>query len=232
MRVLPARRLASTTLCAALLVGLAGPAAVAADLTGDRDHAFSRALDAARPAVPGDLRERVRSLDDQDATLAPVVELLDQSLEQGRMTLAQAQQLGDAAKAALAQLGAANPALMAMPSPLPATPSESDVPSLPAAPGLPEASAMPAAPAATPAAAPAAAQLAKSGPANRDAVSDLLAQVTNTVNSLLSTLTSTLNGALSTVTGLVGQVLDLLGGVLGGAGLPSAPAAPAVPSAG
>ncbi|MFF4038987.1 hypothetical protein [Streptomyces sp. NPDC001816] len=62
MRVLPVRRLASTTLCAALLVGIAGPAAVAADSARERTHAGSHS------AVPGAdaLLSQVRSLRNVD----------------------------------------------------------------------------------------------------------------------------------------------------------------------
>ncbi|MET8246325.1 hypothetical protein ABZV31_19020 [Streptomyces sp. NPDC005202] len=48
MRGLPARRIASTTLCAPLLVGITGPVAMAADSARERGHAA-----ASHAPVPG-----------------------------------------------------------------------------------------------------------------------------------------------------------------------------------
>jgi hypothetical protein len=94
MRVLSARRLASSALCAALLVGIAGPAATAAGPARERGHAAS----------PGAPRAQVRKLDAAGGGLTPVADLLNAALKAdgGRLPAAEAKKLGDAAKRALA----------------------------------------------------------------------------------------------------------------------------------
>lgn len=101
MRVLPARRLASSALCAALLVGIAGPAATAADLGRERGHAASPD---ARPPTAGTLRDQVRKPDAAGDALTPVADLLNTALrtDGGRPPAAEVRKLGDAAKRALA----------------------------------------------------------------------------------------------------------------------------------
>ncbi|MFD0393526.1 hypothetical protein ACFQ3Z_17755 [Streptomyces nogalater] len=81
MRDLPVRRLASTVLCASVLVGVTGPAAVAADMA--REHGRT----ATQVSVPAAQKERLlaraRALGSVNPALDPVVELLHQSLEKG-----------------------------------------------------------------------------------------------------------------------------------------------------
>ncbi|MDN0196922.1 hypothetical protein [Streptomyces sp. S.PNR 29] len=98
MRALPARRIASSALCAALLVGITGPAAMAADSARERGHAASPD---ARRAGADALLGQVRTI--YGGELAPVADLLNAVLkaDNGRLTAAEARRLGDAAKAAL-----------------------------------------------------------------------------------------------------------------------------------
>ncbi|MFJ3302468.1 hypothetical protein ACIPSA_05000 [Streptomyces sp. NPDC086549] len=105
MRGLPARRIASTALCASLLVGIAGPAAIAADSAGERHHAASRA------PVPGadDALAQLNALGDLGSVLAPVVDLLGKALQDGRLTPEEAQKIADAVKTAIAKITAAVP---------------------------------------------------------------------------------------------------------------------------
>lgn len=108
MRGLSARRIASTALCATLLVGIAGPAAVAADSAPERTHAVSRA------PVPGAdaLLAQVKSLGDLGGVLAPVAALLNSVLkaDNGQLSADEAQKLVTAVKDAIANITAAAPA--------------------------------------------------------------------------------------------------------------------------
>ncbi|MFG3205382.1 hypothetical protein [Streptomyces sp. NPDC048192] len=141
---LPARRLASSALCAALLAGITGPAALAADSAGEPDRAASRS------PVPGadKLLAQVRALDNTGSVLQPVVDLLKESLTKGRLPADQARALADAAHAAVARAAAqAQPAGPATPT-APAAPTPAATPSAPAAPTAAEpAAATPTAPA-------------------------------------------------------------------------------------
>ncbi|MFJ9668224.1 hypothetical protein ACIRPP_27025 [Streptomyces sp. NPDC101219] len=115
---LPARRIATTALSAALVLGVTGPAAVAADgdATRDRTHVSSQA-----PVPEADvLLEQVGSVAGLSGVLTPVTQLLDAVLESdnGRLTDAQATELSTAVKDAIAQATAALPAT----SPSPTTP--------------------------------------------------------------------------------------------------------------
>lgn len=105
MRALPARRIASSTLCAALLVGVTGPAAMAADPARERSHATSP--DA--PALRADtLLAQVRKLDAFGKDIVPVTDLLTAVLkaDHGRLPAAEARRLGEPAKRALAKVAA------------------------------------------------------------------------------------------------------------------------------
>ncbi|MFJ5639099.1 hypothetical protein [Streptomyces sp. NPDC093223] len=227
MRALPARRLASTALCALLLAGITGPAAVAAGPAHRRGDAKSEA------PVPGAdaLLAQAKSLGGLGAVLKPVTDLLDTVLaaDNGQLTPDQATQLGDAVKAAIAQVAAAAPA----------APPAAAVPSAPA---LPSTSALPSAPA-VPAAfpAPAAAQAKGLGgtPAAKDLTGDALKALQSAVDALLKAATSgdpaqVPPAATAVVTGLVNLLAAvLLGGGLPAPdlpGLPSLPAAPSLPS--
>ncbi|MGC0377216.1 hypothetical protein [Streptomyces sp. SAI-229] len=95
MRALPARRIALGALCAALLAGLTGPAAMAADTTAEHDRAASSAA----------LLAQVRTVDGDEGGLAPVVDLLKAVLGKGdgQASSAEVGRLGDAARKALAK---------------------------------------------------------------------------------------------------------------------------------
>lgn len=96
MRALPARRIALGALCAALLAGVTGPAAMAADT---------------RP-TPTEPFAQVRTVDAREHGLTPVVDLLNAVIEadDGRLPAEEARRLGDAARAALAEPAADDPA--------------------------------------------------------------------------------------------------------------------------
>ncbi|MET8807390.1 hypothetical protein [Streptomyces sp. NPDC004546] len=136
MRGLPARRIASTTLCAAVLVGITGPAAVAVDSAHERAHAPSRA------PVPGveKLLAQVKALRSTGSVLNPALDLLEQSLTKGKLPPDQAKRLGDAAKKAVAK-AASDPT-----SPVPTAPTAPATPTLPATPSLPATPTLPPAP--------------------------------------------------------------------------------------
>ncbi|MER6422310.1 hypothetical protein [Streptomyces sp. NPDC001137] len=101
MRALPARRIASVALSAALLVGIAAPAAVAA----------GSARESARAAllgpVPGadELIPQIKKLGDIGGVLTPVARLLNAVLKAdgGQLSVVDAQKLGDAVKDAIAK---------------------------------------------------------------------------------------------------------------------------------
>ncbi|CAL9566643.1 hypothetical protein [Streptomyces sp. enrichment culture] len=128
MRVLPARRLASTVLCAAVLAGITGPVALAADAAGEHGRTASRA------SVPAAEKERllaqVRSLGRTHPELGPVADLLSRSLEAGRLPADEARRLGEAAKEAVVRAAAARPdrSADAAAAAKPATPASPDAP--------------------------------------------------------------------------------------------------------
>ncbi|MFK4146356.1 hypothetical protein [Streptomyces sp. NPDC004065] len=107
MPALPARRIASGAACAALLVGITGPAAAAAAAgpAAARTHA-------ARPdtRLPGAdaLLAKVRELGAHRKEVTPVTRLLTAVLEadRGHLPAAEARKLGDDAKRALSRLPA------------------------------------------------------------------------------------------------------------------------------
>ncbi|MFF4654915.1 hypothetical protein [Streptomyces sp. NPDC001381] len=121
MRCLPARRIASTVLCSGLLLGLAAPAAVAADAARERTATTHRA------PVPGAdaLRAQVRGMGEMGTVFTPVADLLDTVLraENSRLTAEQATRLGAAVESAVARHAGASAG--AAPS-LPAGPAKGD----------------------------------------------------------------------------------------------------------
>ncbi|MGW5324901.1 hypothetical protein [Streptomyces sp. NPDC004014] len=130
MRALPPSRLASAALCAALLVGIAGSAAVATDLAGERTRT------ARHPAVPGAdaLLARIKALSDTGSVPAPAAELLERSLREGRLTPGEAHRLGEAAKRAVTEAATGAPAAATAPAAAaPAKPLAAMTPTPPAA---------------------------------------------------------------------------------------------------
>ncbi|MGW2567097.1 hypothetical protein [Streptomyces sp. NPDC001537] len=101
MRALPARRIASVALSAALLVGIAAPAAVAAG------SARERARTSSLGPVPGadELIPQIKKLGDIGGVLTPVARLLSAVLKAdgGQLSVVEAQKLGDAVKDAIAK---------------------------------------------------------------------------------------------------------------------------------
>ncbi|MFB7495143.1 hypothetical protein ACFC09_10620 [Streptomyces sp. NPDC056161] len=203
---LPARRIASTALCATLLAGITGPAAVAADSSRERTHAASRA------PVPGadTVLAQTKSLANLGAVLTPATDLLNQALQNGQLTPDQAQKLVDAVKAAIAQVSAAAPA----------------APSLPVSPSLTKHGA---------AGEEGAAGEDGKAPKAKDLQGDALAALQKAVDALLAAVTSgdvskVLPAAAAVVTGLVNFVAaTVLGGGLPAPDLPGLPALPSLP---
>ncbi|MET8830171.1 hypothetical protein ABZX40_32260 [Streptomyces sp. NPDC004610] len=119
MRGLPKRRIASTALCAALVLGAAAPAVAA-------EHASpgERAGTAAEAPVPGAdaLLAQTRSLSDITGVLTPVTELLGTALnaDNGQLTPDQATRLAEVAASAIAEAGSTSPAAT-LPAPAPAS---------------------------------------------------------------------------------------------------------------
>lgn len=101
MPALSARHIASSALCAALLVGITGPAAVAADSARETSPAASADAQPVRADV---LLAKVRTMNGGE--LAPVADLLDAVLkaDNGRLSPDETRTLGDAAKRALADV--------------------------------------------------------------------------------------------------------------------------------
>ncbi len=105
---LPARRIATTALTAGLLIGLSGPAVMAADgeSVRERTHAASRA------PLPDaeELQSQVGSLAGLGGVLTPVTDLLNAVLkaDNGRLPAEEADELAAAVKEALAEADAAD----------------------------------------------------------------------------------------------------------------------------
>ncbi|MEU8588060.1 hypothetical protein AB0C59_13845 [Streptomyces sp. NPDC048664] len=100
MRDLPVRRLASSALCAVLVLGTAGSAAVAAD-TSPRGRTE---VTAPVGSVDG-LRARIRDLADAGGVVPPVADLLNAVLKahDGRLPADRAAKLGKAVRDAIAK---------------------------------------------------------------------------------------------------------------------------------
>ncbi|MFD5283644.1 hypothetical protein [Streptomyces rubrogriseus] len=105
---LPARRIATSALCAGLLIGISGPAVMAADgdSVRERTHAASRA------PLPDaeELQSQVGSLAGLGDLLTPVTDMLGAILEadDGRLSATDADKLSAAVKDALAKADAAD----------------------------------------------------------------------------------------------------------------------------
>ncbi|MGI5369886.1 hypothetical protein C9J60_09705 [Streptomyces sp. A244] len=120
---LPARRIATSALCATLLLGVTGPAAVAADSASAPEHTHA----ASRAPVPDadELLGQVESLGDLGGVLVPVADLLTAVLkaEDGQLPHSQAAKLStsvqDAIDQATATATATTPGAASQSSPLP-----------------------------------------------------------------------------------------------------------------
>ncbi|MFK0018011.1 hypothetical protein [Streptomyces sp. NPDC090798] len=231
MRALPARRLASSVLCASLLLGISGPVALAADSDSARGHTHAAA------PVPGAdaLLAQVKSLADIAGVLAPVTDLLDAALkaDNGQLSADQAAKLAQAVKDAIAKAGAA----------LPVTPPATTTPSLPTLPAVPTLPSVKktAEPQGDSAGAEerdnkAPRDKGSRAPAARDLAGDALTALQKAVDALVAAVTSgdatkVVPAATAVVTGLVNFVVSVvLGGALPAANLPGLPPLPALPT--
>ncbi|MGW0184147.1 hypothetical protein ACWDV7_00075 [Streptomyces sp. NPDC003362] len=228
MRGLPVRRIASTALCATLVLGIAGPAAMAADHDPARERtpATSQAPVADAKALLG----QTQTLNDLGVVLDPVTKMLDAVLkaDEGQLSAEEAKKLGDAAKASIAKLGTAASAA-------PAAPAAPAVPAVPAAPSAPTVPSTSNAPIVT---LPAPASLVKNDPAASatDVRAGVLDDLQKAIDALIEAATSGLvdqvvPAATAVVTGLVNVLTTtLVGGALPAhtvAGLPPLPSLPA-----
>ncbi|MCX4914791.1 hypothetical protein ACFWA4_37225 [Streptomyces sp. NPDC060011] len=210
MRALPVRRIATSALCATLLIGIAAPASMAADSDLPRGHSHAAA------PVPGAdaLLAQTKTLGDISGVLAPVTALVDAALkaDNGQIPADQATKLGQAAKDAIAKVTAAAP--VAPPAAVPAVPPVA----LPAVPPLSKNAERPRALAAA------------------DVKADALTALQTAVDSLVKAVTSgdaasVVPAATAVVTGLVNFVVaTVLGGGLPAPNLPGLPALPALPT--
>ncbi|MFG2434350.1 hypothetical protein [Streptomyces sp. NPDC048508] len=210
MRALPARRIATSALCATLLIGIAAPASMAADSDLPRGHSHAAA------PVPGAdaLLAQTKTLGDISGVLAPVTALVDAALkaDNGQLPADQATKLGQTAKDAIAKVAAAAP--VAPPAAVPAVPPVA----LPAVPPVSKNAERPRALAAA------------------DVKADALTALQTAVDSLVKAVTSgdaasVVPAATAVVTGLVNFVVaTVLGGGLPAPNLPGLPALPALPT--
>lgn len=211
MRALPVRRIATTVLCASLLIGTAGPV-IAAE--SDTSHGSTQA--AAREPVPDadKLLAQVKVLGNAGGVLTPVTDLLTAVLkaDQGQLPAAEAKKLAAPVKDAITKAEA-----------LP-----SKAPELPQTPAAPEAQTLPQ-PLALPKALP------DDDTASADPKADALKALQTSIDALLKAATggdskTVAGSAPNVVTGLVNLVAaTLVGGGLPApdlAGLPSLPKAP------
>lgn len=248
MRGLPVRRIASSALCGALLLGLAGPAAAAAETDTARGHVQA----ASRVPVPGadGLLAQVQGLGNLGAVLTPVTDLLNAVLkaDNGQLSPEEATKLGDAVKDAIAKVSAAAPAAPAAPA-VPAVPAAPAVPAVPVTPPtstLPTStlptSSLPTLPSLTKgvddskASEASAASVASSAKLPADLVADALAALQKAVDTLLTAVTSgDITQVVPAVTGVLTGLVNvlaatLLGGKLPLPNLPGLPALPSLPS--
>ncbi|MFE6627588.1 hypothetical protein ACFVNB_10120 [Streptomyces rochei] len=233
---LPARRIATTVLTAGLLIGLSGPAVMAADgeSVRERTHAASRAPlpDAA------ELQDQVGSLAGLGGVLTPVTDLLSAVLkaDDGKLAATDADQFAAAVKDALAKAEAADAdADDTATTPETTTPGTTtpgtSTPAQPPAVTAPDAET----PVTLPA--PIAAQGADETAAASDLAASAYAELQKQIDALIKASTSGTAEQVSpavkdVVTGVVNVVAaTLVGGELPAADLAGLPALPAAPEA-
>ncbi|MWA13365.1 hypothetical protein [Streptomyces sp. BA2] len=131
MRALPVRRIATTVLCASLLLGTAGPVVAA-----ESDSPQGSAQEAARAPVPeaNKLLAQVKTLGDAGGVLTPVTDLLTAVLKAdgGQLPAADATKLAAPVKDAITKAAATAPKA-------PETSVAPEAPALPQTPALPKA---------------------------------------------------------------------------------------------
>ncbi|MDX3697695.1 hypothetical protein PV726_47515 [Streptomyces europaeiscabiei] len=232
MRVLPARRLAVSALCATLLLGVSAPAALAADVESARDRARSAAP---VPSVDS-LQSQLKGLGALGGVLKPVTDLLDAVVkaDNGRLSDDQATKLGKAVQDAIVKAKAEAP--VTPPAALPADPAAPAVPNTPPSatkPTVPGAPVVPSAPAAPQQAVTLPAfDHGLAQPAGRTAaapVTDALTALQAAVDTLLKAVGSGDSAqVLPAATGVVNSLVELIAATLLGSGLPAPAALPPV----
>ncbi|WP_181387382.1 hypothetical protein [Streptomyces sp. Act143] len=214
MRALPALRLASTAVTAALLFGITAPAAVAADHESKRERVEA----AAKAPLPGAdaLLSQVQTLSNLGSLLDPVTDVLNTVLkaDDGQITPDQATQLLDPVKAAIAKITEAAPVPVPETPVTPTTPSAATAPATPSAATAPVTGLLPL---------PAAKSGGDSKAPSADAVGDALAALQQAVSDLLAAATGgdptkVVPAATAVVSKLLNAVLALL--LAGGLPLP------------
>ncbi|MET8687276.1 hypothetical protein ABZV77_23975 [Streptomyces sp. NPDC004732] len=208
MRALPVRRLATTTLCATLLLGTAGPA-LASD--GDASREATRTAPRAPAPDASALLGQAQQLGGLGGVLTPVTDLLTAVLKapDSKLSPEDAKKHVDAVKAAIDAAAKAAPAA-------PGT----GLPSVPEAPKLPTGGAQSAA------------------KAPMDAKADALAALQKAVDELVKAATAgdpkaVLAAAPGVLLGLVNAVVaTVLGGGLPAPNLPGLPSLPKLPTGG
>ncbi|MFH8441005.1 hypothetical protein ACH4D3_07195 [Streptomyces sp. NPDC018026] len=227
---LPARRIATSALCAGLLIGISGPAVMAADgdSVRERTHAASRA------PLPDaeELQSQVGSLAGLGGVLTPVTDMLGAVLkaDNGQLSATDADKLSAAVKDALAKAEAADTdADDAATTPGTTTPGTT-TPVQPPAVTAPEAGTD------TPVTLPA--PVTEPGDAGTAAASDLTATATAELQKQVDALVkATTSGTAEQVTPAVKDVMtgivNVVAATLVGNGLPAADLAglPGVPTA-
>ncbi|MEW2388851.1 hypothetical protein AB0933_10890 [Streptomyces venezuelae] len=210
MRALPVRRLATTTLCAALLLGTAGPAlASVGDAPSDPARTASRAPAPDAKALLG----QAQQLGGLGGVLTPVTELLTAVLKapESKLSPEDAKKHVDAVKAAIDAAAKAAPK----------APGTGGLPSVPETPKLPTGGAQSDAKAPT-----------------MDPKADALAALQKAVDELVKAATAgdpkaVLAAAPKVLLGLVNAVVaTVLGGGLPAPNLPGLPSLPKLPTGG
>ncbi|MBC9725138.1 hypothetical protein [Streptomyces sp. TRM68367] len=200
------RRIATSALCAAFLLGVAAPTALADDAARDRARQAAPAPDAAT------LQRQVQQVGHIGAVVPPVTALVDAVLkaDNGRLSATEAARLGNSAKSAIAMVAAA--------AVTPATPGTTPpATTLPAVPTTPTTST-------NPAAVPPLLTGSTVGEGARelaDAVDDALDALQTAVDALVAAATSgDLAGALAAATDVATKLAGVVAALLGGSGLP------------
>lgn len=216
MRALPVRRIATTVLCASLLIGTAGPV-IAAE--SDSPHGSTQEAARAPVAEADKLLAQAKTLGDAGGVLTPVTDLLTAVLkaDKGQLPAAEATKLAAPAKEAITKAAATAPKAPELP----------ETPAVPEAQTLPQAQPLPKA-------------LADDTTAAPDPKADALKALQSAVDALLKAATggeakAVADTAPNVLTGLVNLVAaTLVGGGLPApdlAGLPALPKAPEQPAA-
>jgi hypothetical protein len=218
MPAFPARRLASSALCAALLLGVTAPAALAADVARERTQ------EAAPLPNTEALRGQVKQLNELSAVTTPVTALVNAAVnaDNGQVPAAEATRLGNAAKAAIAKAATTMASVTLPASTTPAAPVT------PAVPSAPPASTSPATVPLT----PAASQVRDDSGLPFDDWRDELALLQQAVDALIKAITSGDPAQVGpAATALLGALVNAVNAIADATGLPVVPGLPVPPSA-